>query len=656
MNTAENKVLGVAPSAGRAPAVSLARAGGRSEPGGGGRFSRTLSSGGAVFTARLFARLRRAFSPSLLLLVWDVGRLSAVAAWRQGRTWRFSEEASSRLADFAPALDEALDGLKAAGIRPPRHCYLAARFIVPARVDLPVDPEKPRPRLQMRELARAEMESAVSEAGAFWTIGAVLAARGLIGPEDRERIALELAVRREQSNVPTYFGQVACELGLIGKEDLQVTLHLQEKLQTLESTLVCGWTGYRSEPGEPPVWLVSASGMTLWNRFESACKRRGLKLLGGLPLAWSVSEAAGDALNRTALKVEPEGWTDERKHSRIALEIHAEGVVAVLRHRGRVVSARVEGRMERGLAVDWLLRLVVDWRASGVNALEIVCLESGDEAAIKALFDDFSRQWGQSLQLRGAVATRHGLLEYLAGQYKARIEPLPLIRFGELPRPLWKRPGFWHLILPLSTLAIVIGLGVQQRAEIKKVQTRMDLAELEAKRATNLKSSEAGVILEAQRSKKELKDLRKQLARRLPEVERLRSIENMTTHLPRLLRALARNISDDLVLEVVRNGKGGGNFGNVMVIGWANDYGNAQAFASRMQGGLAGFGYSVVQTDVRAGSGRDGKPGYFVSFWLIPDARKEELGMEDGGAVAAEKETMAPESGEEEAGNEEDLP
>ncbi|MDR0672959.1 MAG: hypothetical protein LBF93_04700 [Zoogloeaceae bacterium] len=590
---------------------------------------------GSTFAARLFARVRQAFSPSLLLLVWDVDRLSATAAWRLGGAWRFSEVSSSRLADFAPALDEALDGLRAIGIRPPRRCYLAARFIAPARVDVPVDPAKPRPFMQMRELVHAEMEPAISEAGALWTIGAVLAARGLIGLEDRDRIALELALRREQSNAPIYFGQVACDLGLIGKEDLQAALHLQEKLQTLESALACGWTGYASEPGEPPVWLASASGLALWSRFEVACKRRRLKLLGGLPIAWSVSEVAGDTAGRAPVRLEPEGWTDERKHSRIALEIHAEEVAAVLRHRGRVVAARAEGRMERALAVDWLLRLVADWRAGGVAALEIVCFAPGDEAAAKALLDDFGRQWGQAPQWRGADAARRGLLEYLAGRYRARAEPLPLIRFGEPPKPVWRRAGFWHLLLPLVVAGICAGVEIRQRMAIEAIQTRFDLAELEMARQRKLTQLEADAMRVAKQERGELEAARKQIAQLLPENERLQAIENVTNRLPRLLRTLAANISDDLVLDVVRNSKSGGNTEDVMVIGWTDDYSSGQAFALRVHEALAvaGLGYSVAQTDLRAGTGREGRPGYFVSFWLVPRAQTEELGAEDSASA-----------------------
>ncbi|MDR3214076.1 MAG: hypothetical protein LBT71_09225 [Azoarcus sp.] len=569
------------------------------------------------------ARLRQALAPSLLLLVWDVDRLCAVAARRVGGSWHFSEEGSSRLVDFAPALDEALARLEAAGVKPPRRCYLAARFIVPARVDLPVAPDKPRPLLQMRELARAEVEPAVAEAGALWTIGAVLAARGAISPGERERIALELAVRREQSNEPTYFGQVACDLGLIGKEDVQAALRVQEKLQTLESALACGWTGGQGETGEPPVWLASATGLTLWNQFETACKRRGLKLLGGLPLAWSLSEPA--AARRP---------TDEQEGDRVALEIHAEEIVAVLRRRGRVVSARSEGRMERSLAFDWLARFIADWRAAGIDELAIVCREADDEMAGAALCDDFAQRWGKPPRLVGAGEACRSLLECLVRQYKLRAATLPVVRFGEPPRPVWKQAGVWHILCPLLVAAAATGLGVRQRMEIDAIQARFDRAELDSKRTANVRQQEANVIGSAKRDKEELDTARQQLARLAPEVDRLQAIEGMANRLPQLLHALARNIGDDVVLEVVRNSRSGGNIGDVMILGWTIEHSSAQAFASRMQAALSSLGYTVAQTDVRAGPGRDGRPGYFVSFWLIPHTPAEELGSpEEAGAA-----------------------
>jgi hypothetical protein len=568
------------------------------------------------------AKVWQTLAPSLLLLVWDVGCLSAVVAWKQGKSWRFSPQVTSRRSDFNLALDEVLIRLRAEGIRAPRHCYLAARFIAPARVDMPINPEKPRPPLQMREMARTEMEPVIAEIGALWTIGAVLAARGLITPEARERIVLELAVRRGQSNMPINFGQVACELVGISTEDVQESLRLQEKLQMIDASLACGWVGIVGEPGEPPVWLASATGMAQWSQFEHACKRAHLKLLGGLPLAWSVSESERIA-----------AAADTPENSRIALEIHAEEVVAVLRHRGHIVSARVEGRMERRLALDWLLRLVADWRAGGVNTLEIVCLEPRDEAALTALLEDFAHHWGQPPLFRSAAATRHGLLTCLARQHKARTAALPLIRFGELPKPVWTRVGFWHLLLPLLVLAIASGVHIRQRMEIRAIQTKFDLNDFENKRQVSIKQKEAEILNSVKQEKIGLDAARQQLSRLMPEVERLQSIEGMMNHLPRLLRTLAANISDDVVLESVRNSRAGGNLNGIMITGWTNNYGSAQTFALRVQNALSGLGYSVAQTDVRAGAGRNGHPGYFVSFWLIPVAAAEELGQEEVSAA-----------------------
>jgi hypothetical protein len=577
------------------------------------------------------ARVRQIVAPKLLLLIWDVDCLSAAVAWRQGRTWHLSGMASSRLTDFGPALDEALARLRAGGVRPPRNCFIAARFIVPARVDIPVPPDKPRPFRQMREMARAEMEPAVAEAGALWTIGAVLAARGSIDEAARARVVLELALRRGQSSTPTYFGQVVCDLGLASKEEVQEALRLQEKLQTLEATLACGWTGYAGEPGEPPVWLASATGMALWRQFEIACKRRGRKLLGGLPLVWSMSESAGDAHLREAGSLADlleERREEARESSRIALEIHAEEVVAVLRHRGRVVSARTEGRMERALAADWLLRLVADWRASGVNALEIVCGEARDEAQVRALLEDIGLRWGQPPQLREAAAARRAVFECLARQYQARVMPLPLIRFGEPPRPVWTRAGFWHLLLPLLVIAAATGVEVRQRLEIRAIQQRFVLAELEEQRRVRSTQQEAGAAAVIKREQEELNSARRRLAQFIPEVERLQTLEGMMSHLPQVLRALASSIGDDLVLESVRNSSGG-NVDDIMVIAWTINYSSAQTFAQRVQAALAGLGYTAAQTDVRAGEGREGRPGYFVSFWLIPrPPAAEELGVE----------------------------
>jgi hypothetical protein len=556
----------------------------------------------------LLRGLSRMFAPSLFLLIWDVGALTGVVARRKGRGWSFSEPARSGVPDFGHALDEVLARLRAAGQGAPRACYLALRASVPARVDFPVRPEKPRPLPQMREMARSELEPAVAEFGALWNIGAVLAAHGLVTPEDRERVVLELAIRRDQSNTPTYFGQVARELDLVSQEDLEAALRLQEKLQILETQLACGWAGHAGEPGEPPVWLAAATGLSLWRLCAQATRSRKLKLRGVLPLAWSASETA----------TETEG--------RIALEIHAEEIVAVLRHHGQIVAARNEGRMERALSTDLLLRLVNDWRASGVHTLEIVCVNPRDEAALRALLDDLAHHWGRAVAFRDTAATQRAILECLARQHRNTRPSLPVIRFGELPRAPWREAGFWHLALPLLTLLVVSGIGFRQHQEIRKIKMRFLQEEVDRQKNARMKQEGERAFRETLQVRNALRAARNRLGQIAPQVEQLEVIENMAVRLPRLLRTLAASTGDDVVLESLRNSRNAADIGSVQVVGWSNEYARAQNFATRVQAAFSGMGYAVAQTTVRAAPGRDGRPGHVVSFWLIPLSGPDELG------------------------------
>ncbi|GHT89814.1 hypothetical protein AGMMS49545_01160 [Betaproteobacteria bacterium] len=564
------------------------------------------------------AKLRALFHPGLLLLIQETGTLTGVVAQQEGKKqgktqWQFSAPVTSDLADFAHALDEVLSHLRLAGIKAPRHCLIASRLIVAARVDFPVDPESPRPPLQMREMASAEMESVVAEFGAQWTIGAVLQARGLITAEARERIVLELAVRREQSTTPTAptcFGQVACDLKLVTAQALEESLHLQEKLQRLESGLACGWAGYAEEAGHAPVWLASATGISTFSHFETACKRHKLKLTGALPILWTASE------------------TPDETERRIALEIHGEDVVAVLRHRGRVAASRSEGRMERTLAVDWLARMVDDWRGSGIHDLEMVCLEAQNDAALTALLEKFEQHWGKPPLLRDGRATRQKLLETMVRQYQARLPRLPIIRFGNPQKKWWKRPAFWQLCAPMLTLCLVGGVEIQQRLAMKTIQTRFAQNDLETKKQAQAQQQEAKFNQEQQQANKLLEESRQEIVRMIPEIERLLAIEGMVNHLPQLLRTLAQNIGNDVVLEAVRNSHAGGDIGHIQVVGWSPDYGSAQSFALRTQDALSGMGYVVAQTDVKAAPGRDEKQGYQVSFWLMPVAEELDIGEE----------------------------
>ncbi|WP_026687234.1 hypothetical protein [Azovibrio restrictus] len=550
------------------------------------------------------ASLRTLLRQRLLILAWDVGGLSGVVAEQGARdeAWQLSPPVCSGITDFGHALDEVLAHLLQEGVAPPRHCWLLSRLVVPALVDLPVDPESPRPAAQMRELVRSEMEPVVAEFGALWSLGAVLEARGLIDAAQREQVVLELAVRREQSGNPVSFGRVALELEMISQSQLEDALKVQESLQMLESDLACGWAGHVPAEGQTPVWLACATGLSTWEQWERACRQRNLRLVAASPLAWAASETPGES------------------ESRMALEIHGEDVVAVLRHRGHVASARSEGRLERPLAADWLGRLIQDWRAMGIQDLELVCLEKRDEPTLQDILEQIGTRYGHAPQLRDYGQTWQALLQHQAGQFRQRQPALPLIREGRPAKPLVRRPGFWHLLLPCLTLAALGGLEAWQRWQIHKLETHFATIQATEKKNLELAQTTIRFNQEMQQVKKDLDQGRQQLARLLTEVERLQTIEAMGAHLPRLLRTLARGVGDQVVLESVHNAKvGTSDMNRIRVTGWSPDYGAAQAFALRVQELVSqDQGYGVANTDVSARPGREGKPGYGVSFWLVP--------------------------------------
>jgi hypothetical protein len=573
----------------------------------------------------------------ILLVTWDVSGLVGVLAQGYGTNWHFSSAFSSGKVDFAAALEEILALLAKEGLRPPRACLMASRLVVPARLELPVYPERPRPDTQMHALVSDEMETPLAEFAALWNIGAVLYTRGLLTAEGRGRVALEQAVRREQSATsratPTqtqdernggFFGQCALAIDLVAAHELEDSLRWQTRLQTPESRLSCAWSGYAAlEEDEPPIWLGAATSQVAWKEWKNALARKKIRFLGALPLALSVSESPETA-------------------DGVTLEIHCEDVVAVLRQQGKIIALRSEGRMERALQAEWLMRLIADWR-SGTRKLALLCTSPADNEALRMLQDDLAHHWGSDPALLDAATVHTALSQYLAARCRRadKNEDIPLIRREQPQKSLWKRAGFWHLCFPLLVLATLSSVEFHQRQQIRAVERSYDLKEFNSKQQMTLTQQENTIYQRQREANRTLKEQRAEVARLVSELEHLQAMEGMITHLPQLLRALAANISEGVVLEAVKNSPGS-DIGRIQVIGWSSDYGSAQSFALEMQRTTSsGLGYAVAQTNVKAETGRNGQPGYQVSFWLLPIT--EELpAIEDTPAVSAEKQKGAP--------------
>lgn len=539
-----------------------------------------------------------------LVLVWTPAGLQGRLFSQTGQVWQPGPVVCSASADFATALDALCAELAAKGEKVPTRALLASSLVVPARIDLPVAFDKPRPPLQMHELVRSEIEPSVAEFGAFWNIGAVLSAQGALDETARERLSLELALRREQlRSQPLRFGELALELALVDREALERALRMQESLQSLEAEFACGWLGRKDGDGRA-VWLGAAIGSRLYRGWTDALKARGVQLVGALPLVGLLPAAEGTG---------------------IVLEWWGEFVAAVRWQDGGITGLRIESRLERPVSGHWVGRLVEDWLETGRERLALkVFVPLAADAAASLQADLASRCGGEVLPIEGqeawdALWQRIPLVEDGARAW------LPLVRPDRLAGPRWKRPDFIRAAVLGLAVAGVAGVELSQRLRLGAIEARFEQAEALARQSDAVTARQQQLIGDLNTLKRDLESARNELAPLANEVGRLQGIDDMRKHLPDLLQGLARAVGDEVVLDAVyHHADDIGDFSRIKVEAWSPDYTAAHSFASRAEQEVGRLDYGVSQTEVRQRKGRNGQPGHQVSFWLVPVA--DELG------------------------------
>jgi hypothetical protein len=582
-------------------------------------FSRAAPAEPAAATPRRPSRLLPRGGGAWLLLAWDIDGMRAAAARGGRQECDVLATAQSREAHFSSALAEVAEQLRGrlqdGGHRLPRRVALAARHLRPAVVDLPVNPERPRPEAQMRELLRGDMEPALAEFGGLWTMGALLTVRGHLSAADRDRVVLEETLRREDRRTPLRYGETALELSLIDRAALNECMELQESLQYFDGGLMSAWTG-RSEHGEK-YWLAAALAGRQYRQWNEALAGQGLRLETTLPLAWLCSEGAGETREEV---------------QRLSFELHSEEVFAVRRRRGRIVAARNEGRLERPLQSDWLLRLIEDWSGEGRAEIELVCLSAGDESAAQRAAAEIELTSGHAARAVAAEDAWKSLWPALLREAAAEAPDrrLPRLALRELRGKPWKNPDLWRAAAVLAVaLALAAGEGVQrhrlnglQRALADRAKT-----ENENQRMAQLMHRANSEMQEVAR---DLEAARRELEPLINERARLEAIGRMREYLPELIQALGQAVGGDAVLERVGNGRAGNAATAIRVEAWSPSYTGAQAFVSRAAERTHALAYGVAQAEIREGPGRAGKNGYQVGFWLVQEPDELEQPQERG--------------------------
>ena len=538
-----------------------------------------------------------------LLLAWDIGGIDAAIVGGDEQAASVIDTATSRQANFAAALAEVVGELRGRSHRIPKRVALAASHCRPLVADLPVDPGKPRPAAQMRELLRGEAEAALAEFGGLWTIGALLQARSHLSANDRQRVVLEESVRRQERRTPLRYGETALELGLIERAQLNEGLELQEALQHVDAQWLAGWKGWIDDGQK--YWLASALSGPLHRQWSAALAQRGLRLEAVLPLAWLCSET-------------PVG--DDTQV--ISIEVHAEDVHAVARRNGRVVAARFDARLERPLQSDWLLRLIEDWSLEARSRIEIVCRDPADQEATGGAAAELELASGHPARVVDASQARASLWHALARE--VRIAPanqrLPQLTTRELRGAPWKNPDLRRVA---ALVALVALLAASEGGQHYRLRTlRQDIAERNRKEneTKRLAQMEMKINSETRQVGKDLEKLRTELEPLVNTRTRLEAIVVMRQHLPDLMQMLARAIGDDAVLEKVGNSKSGSDAASIRVEAWSGSYTGAQAFVNRVAEQTQTLNYGVAQTEINEARGRSNKTGYRVAFWLLPEA------------------------------------
>lgn len=555
----------------------------------------------------LAAGLRAGRKPCLLL-AWDVGGLHAALADGCTPDARLLGQAFSGEGRLRAALAAVLEQLAAQGLTRPRQAFLAARHVLPIVADLPVAPDKPRPRAQMRELVQADLEPALAEFGSLWSMGALMQARGLLDANERLRISQEEALRRQNRQSQLRFGEIALEIGLIEREGLDECLDLQAELQNLEASVAAGWLGRTEE--RQALWLVCGVGERVYQEWREALAEAGLRLAAVLPLAWLASDN----------EVSP---ADEHGHDsslpRISLELQREEVVAVYRRHERVVAARSEGRVERKLGSDWLTRLIADWASEPRVALEIRALYSEDDAIIAALAEDLALTTGHPCRARDSADSRAALWRNLLREGGSRTPGLPRLDDKALRGSPWNNPDLRRLAALGVVLAIIGGTEGYQHFRLHRLEARM--AERQQQEQERSKSAQQMALVGQQLASlgRSLDDARRQLQPLLADRARLDAVLSMQADLPELLYMLAQSIGGDAVLDEVHNDVTQASGAAVHVLAWSPSYTGAQAFVSRVAAAVRGRAWGVAQTEINERVGRSGKRGYEISFWLLPE-------------------------------------
>lgn len=499
----------------------------------------------------------------------------------------------------------------------PKEAILASAEIVAGRVDIPVNSNKPKPKAQMHELVRWELESYISEIAPMWSVGALLEGYGFITSSQRQNASVELELSRDQGSKMIRFGEMCIQLGYITREQLNEMMALQERLMSIDGRMDCAWQaqgGESSEAEGTDVWLGAGVFRHSRRQWVDAFARNSLKLNSMVPL-----HGLG------ALFIDDASQSD---YEQVLVEIFKERVV-VYRFMGKAVVSVTHHRLDHK---DDIFNTVV----AGVSELmrpetESVWLSSV-HADVSELIESLSLNLGVQiksvqeqchpasidLQVPASFVYQFYALAKLAHGTKCGC--VLFIDAQDPKPPLWKNVDFWRYVLPVF---VVVAIGLNEaymQYSLEKTESRLQEIESEKEDKARLLKQMQALIAQTNKEQEELKTITKEVLRLEKSLGQMVTMSERNGLVINLMLSLQESINDfvivDRFIESDEIGRRGREHG-FELYGWALNDNSAQLFSRELDKRIKRLGYEVHRVKINRSIGRSGIRGYGLSLSLL---------------------------------------
>ncbi|MCG3117788.1 MAG: hypothetical protein LLH30_19125 [Candidatus Manganitrophus sp. SA1] len=583
-----------------------------------------MDRGGPSTSLRTLGRMMRPWPRPKQLLVVETDGFGFRAGLVQAKGGKTSFECvvDSEAADPLAGLSDIVARLRQAGRELPKEAILLTPAVVPAVLQLPVAPTRPRPHAQMQEMIRWELEPFFIQRVGLWKLGIILVRRGYLSEDQMREIIQELERRKEEkhrslgSQASTLFGEVAVEWGYITSEQRDACLKIQEQFQVTDEEMVCGWSP-QPVPGELPKgldersgkeggrypWLVCGTSRAERSRWVALFQAQGFELKGIYPLVGcSAAVLSGSSAPSSAL-----------------IEVR-DGVMGCLRLSGeRVQALQLYYAADRSFSeeaplawvggeADTLYLSGQDHRIHPLSAA-LAALRQQETRFIPVEVEPSTLPHGMSAAaLSGMLgAARHALR--LPGGGRAVCVPA-----HDPGPPLRQRVGIWWVSAGLLALVIIgiVELSLAVRRQAARRHQAEALGTLNAlKREGSAIQERQEAIKKVQRSLEERKQEWEEIAQRRTylESELPGRVDRILSFLDRVAVALPK----EMVLERITEEQG-----SFLIRGWSLSERAIQRFAEQLAVAMTPLGLKAVSLDVSAERGRLGLAGHAVTLRLAP--------------------------------------